>query len=38
MDFHTAVKTVRKNFLVSSYSSGDDDNDDDYFDADDTVE
>jgi hypothetical protein len=39
MDFRTAVKTVRKNFPVSSYSSSDDDDDDDnFFDADETIE
>jgi len=36
LDFRTAVKTVRKNFPVSSYSSSDDD--DDFYDADDTIE
>ncbi|CAF2741450.1 unnamed protein product [Rotaria sp. Silwood2] len=37
LDFHTAVKTVRKNFPVSSYSSSDDD-DDDFYDADETMD
>lgn len=32
LDFHTAVKVVRKNFPVSSYSSSDDDAD--FYDAD----
>ena len=36
LDFRTAVKTVRKNFPVSSYSSSDDD--DDFYDADETME
>ncbi|CAF3722782.1 unnamed protein product [Rotaria sp. Silwood1] len=36
LDFHTAAKTVRKNFPVSSYSSSDDD--DDFYDADETME
>lgn len=35
LDFRTAVKTVRKNFPVSSYSSSDDD--DDFYDADETI-
>ncbi|CAF3734230.1 unnamed protein product [Rotaria sp. Silwood1] len=36
LDFHTAAKTVRKNFPVSSYSSSDDD--DDFYDADETMD
>lgn len=36
LNFRTAVKAVRKNFPVSSYSSSDDD--DDFFDADETME
>ncbi|CAF0802555.1 unnamed protein product [Rotaria sordida] len=36
LDFHTAAKTVRKNFPVSSYSSSDDD--DDFYDADESVD
>lgn len=35
LDFRTAVKTVRKNFPVSSYSSSDDD---DFYDADEAME
>ena len=38
-DFRTAVKTVRKNFPVSSYSSSDDEDDEEnFFDADETIE
>ena len=37
LNFRTAVKAVRKNFPVSSYSSSDDD-DDDFYDADETME
>jgi hypothetical protein len=36
LDFRTAVKTVRKNFPVSSYSSSDDD--DDFYDADESMD
>ncbi|CAF0724890.1 unnamed protein product [Adineta steineri] len=36
LDFRTAVKTVRKNFPVSSYSSSDDD--DDFYDADEAMD
>jgi hypothetical protein len=36
LDFRTAAKAVRKNFPVSSYSSSDDD--DDFYDADETME
>ncbi|CAF1606118.1 unnamed protein product [Rotaria sp. Silwood1] len=36
LDFHTAVKTVRKKFPISSYSSSDDDND--FYDADESID
>ena len=39
MDYRTAVKAVRKNFPVSSYSSSDNDDDDEnFYDADETME
>ncbi|CAF4060965.1 unnamed protein product [Rotaria sordida] len=36
LDFHTAAKTVRKKFPISSYSSSDDDND--FYDADEPID